>query len=261
MSKIEASLLPSAHLPGSFQYSPAQSKNHLVSTPGKSKKSGNYSILTETPSKSSRNRNNSKDVANNNNNNNNNNPLISKSSDKFLTGKKSDPTPISTSKKAIQINAKAASSPTTHRGPSTPSRQVTDYNKYAGPTFHASPAAGNLPVPKFLSQSVPTGFLMDSVFGPSNPASENENFGSTAGLATLSAPSSPSASPTISPSALPLISSSNSQSIIKRDIPSAVIAPSDATPRYANRAKKFNDDVVVFKPRRKGTAAILSASD
>ncbi|KAK9455606.1 hypothetical protein V1511DRAFT_487544 [Dipodascopsis uninucleata] len=43
-----------------------------------------------------------------------------------------------------------------HSQPSTPSRQVSDPNRYAGPTFHASPAPSNLPVPKFVSQSVPT---------------------------------------------------------------------------------------------------------
>ena len=38
----------------------------------------------------------------------------------------------------------------------TPSRpNVTPVKAYAGPTFHASPAASSLPIPKFLSRSVP----------------------------------------------------------------------------------------------------------
>ena len=39
---------------------------------------------------------------------------------------------------------------------STPSRHnVTPVKAYAGPTFHASPAPSSLPIPKFLSRSVP----------------------------------------------------------------------------------------------------------
>ncbi|KAL9132636.1 MAG: hypothetical protein Q9175_006193, partial [Cornicularia normoerica] len=38
----------------------------------------------------------------------------------------------------------------------TPGRpNVTPVKAYAGPTFHASPAASSLPIPKFLSRSVP----------------------------------------------------------------------------------------------------------
>ena len=38
----------------------------------------------------------------------------------------------------------------------TPSRpNVTPVKAYAGPTFHASPAASSLPIPKFISRSVP----------------------------------------------------------------------------------------------------------
>ena len=38
----------------------------------------------------------------------------------------------------------------------TPNRpNVTPVKAYAGPTFHASPAASSLPIPKFLSRSVP----------------------------------------------------------------------------------------------------------
>ncbi|KAK9467657.1 hypothetical protein V1512DRAFT_261678 [Lipomyces arxii] len=46
--------------------------------------------------------------------------------------------------------------------PMTPNRTVYDPNKYAGPTFHSSPAAANLPVPKFMSTSAPGNNSMES---------------------------------------------------------------------------------------------------
>lgn len=45
---------------------------------------------------------------------------------------------------------------TSHSKPQTPARpSVTPSHAYAGPTFHASPAASALPIPKIFSKSVP----------------------------------------------------------------------------------------------------------
>lgn len=53
-------------------------------------------------------------------------------------------------------NAHGASIPMPRQHSSTPNRQSeTPVKAYAGPTFHASPAASSLPIPKFFSRSVP----------------------------------------------------------------------------------------------------------
>ncbi len=52
------------------------------------------------------------------------------------------------------LNDTPASAP--RRGSATPNRaNETPVKAYAGPTFHASPAASSLPMPKFFSKSVP----------------------------------------------------------------------------------------------------------
>ncbi|KAF1957248.1 hypothetical protein CC80DRAFT_592551 [Byssothecium circinans] len=64
---------------------------------------------------------------------------------------------------------------------------------YAGPTFHASPAPSALPIPKFLSKSVPA----KTRVGPPTPPPDEEG--------------SDSASPTPSPSRAPVLASSRHQ--------------------------------------------------
>lgn len=70
-------------------------------------------------------------------------------------GRKSQggPTRISGPRKPDPNDAQVSVPP---KQPHTPNRQnETPVKAYAGPTFHASPAASSLPIPKFLSRSVP----------------------------------------------------------------------------------------------------------
>jgi hypothetical protein len=56
----------------------------------------------------------------------------------------------------INSNLNGTPQPKDNRKPQTPGRSsATSSRAYAGPTFHASPAPSSLPMPKFLSKSVP----------------------------------------------------------------------------------------------------------
>lgn len=71
----------------------------------------------------------------------------------------------------------------TEAGPSHPISATPAKNQgaYAGPTFHASPAPSALPIPKFLSRSVPVKSRMDPPTPP--PDNSSESTGSPNSLA------------------------------------------------------------------------------
>jgi hypothetical protein len=75
-----------------------------------------------------------------------------------------------------------------HRGSATP---MKNQGAYAGPTFHASPAPSALPIPKFLSRSVPA----KTGSGPPTPPPDNSSDSANS--------PSPSPSPSRAPIAIP----------------------------------------------------------
>lgn len=101
------------------------------------------------------------------NNNANNNNLHNTQSDSGLPSQAHTPKPKKT--RPRQNDHRAASSSdvpkSTRSKPNTKSPTATPAKAaaYAGPTFHASPAASNLPMPKFASKSVPPASTTNSL--------------------------------------------------------------------------------------------------
>ncbi|KAK9379868.1 uncharacterized protein V2V93DRAFT_39674 [Kockiozyma suomiensis] len=141
---------------------------------------------------------------------------------------------------------------------STPVRATGDAaDRYAGPTFHSSPAPNAIPVPKFLSNSVPTGSSVDQFF--TSVASET---GSSSSAVSVSSPSL-SPSTTSSPSILSAVPTFEMEESIlvtqESEAQSAPPSPSPATATKgpAARSSRFGDNVV-FKPRRKQATSTVS---
>ncbi|KAJ8099087.1 hypothetical protein POJ06DRAFT_127568 [Lipomyces tetrasporus] len=133
--------------------------------------------------------------------------------------------------------------------PATPIRQSSDPNRYAGPTFHSSPAPNNLPVPKFASSSAPTGSSVEHYFASKRVA--ESDLSSSANTVPDPASVTPTAS---SPDAsLSIVQSAVTE---KSTEDSIAISAKLETPRTS----RFGDSVV-FKPRRKGLAQVTPNSE
>jgi len=135
--------------------------------------------------------------------------------------------------------------------PSTPARQISDPDRYAGPTFHASPAPSNLPVPKFVSQSVPM---------HSSSSSSLQRFYESEGdlfsQSSTSVPSSPSPSKVVENDFTDHTSVSDDgiadlpSGFAKPDGEALSISPVSIPTMIQSRITRFGDSVV-FKPRRR----------
>ncbi|KAK9486004.1 hypothetical protein V1527DRAFT_88039 [Lipomyces starkeyi] len=138
--------------------------------------------------------------------------------------------------------------------PATPSRQSSDPNRYAGPTFHSSPAPNNLPVPKFASTSAPTGTSVEHYFAGKESV---ESDTSITAYTIVSAPA-PLASTISSPASSP----GASHTIVQAELIDKPVEDSttSSTKVEIGRTSRFGDSVV-FKPRRKGLAPVTTNSE
>ncbi|KAK9324279.1 hypothetical protein V1517DRAFT_372269 [Lipomyces orientalis] len=136
--------------------------------------------------------------------------------------------------------------------PATPIRQSSDPNRYAGPTFHSSPAPNNLPVPKFASSSAPTGSSVEHYIAGKRVAEDLSSSANTVPDATSVSPAT--SSPVLSPCA--------SQSIVQPAVVETSTEDSKAISAKLEtpRTSRFGDSVV-FKPRRKGLAQVTPNSE
>ncbi|KAK7207094.1 hypothetical protein BZA70DRAFT_4200 [Myxozyma melibiosi] len=131
---------------------------------------------------------------------------------------------------------------------STPVRSAS--NAYAGPTFHASPAPTAIPVPKFMSSSVPTGSSMDQYF-----TSAASDTGSNGSVASAPSPlSSTASSPSLSLAAPTFVMDEGEPALVQSAPPSPSPVNIPAAPAKAPAPRPSNrfGDSVVFRPRRKG---------
>ncbi|KAK9386890.1 hypothetical protein V1515DRAFT_586961 [Lipomyces mesembrius] len=138
--------------------------------------------------------------------------------------------------------------------PATPIRQSGDPNRYAGPTFHSSPAPNNLPVPKFASTSAPTSASVEHYFtGKKSVESDTSLSANT----IVSAPAS-LASTTSSPASSPGASHAIVQiGVIDKQVEDTTMS---STKVEIAQTSRFGDSVV-FKPRRKGLAPVATNSE
>ncbi|KAK9373700.1 uncharacterized protein V1513DRAFT_480203 [Lipomyces chichibuensis] len=137
--------------------------------------------------------------------------------------------------------------------PATPIRQSSDPNRYAGPTFHSSPAPNNLPVPKFASTSAPTGVSVEQYFaGKKSVGSDASISANTIGSAPASLASTTS-SPASSPGA--------SHTMVRAEVIDKVEDTTTSTAKVEISGTSRFGDSVVFKPRRKGLAPVTTNSE
>ncbi|KAK9371345.1 hypothetical protein V1509DRAFT_24711 [Lipomyces kononenkoae] len=160
--------------------------------------------------------------------------------DKFET------TPTTTSNMKTRKNQAPDQHPI-QTAPVTPIRHSSDPSRYAGPTFHSSPAPSNIPVPRFASTSAPTSSSVEHYFSVRNSMeSDHSSSASASGAASLdSTISSPISSPGVS------------HTTVQTGLTSKRIEESaTGSTKVENvRISRFGDDVV-FKPRRKGLASV-----
>ncbi|KAK9351868.1 hypothetical protein V1505DRAFT_167915 [Lipomyces doorenjongii] len=130
--------------------------------------------------------------------------------------------------------------------PVTPIRQSGDPNRYAGPTFHSSPAPNNLPVPKFASTSAPTGASVDHYFAGKKSVELDTSLSANTFVSTPASLASTTSSPASSPGA--------SHAMLQTEIIDKQVEGTVA------RTSRFGDSVV-FKPRRKGLAPVTTNSE
>ncbi|KAK9239021.1 hypothetical protein V1525DRAFT_449274 [Lipomyces kononenkoae] len=131
--------------------------------------------------------------------------------------------------------------------PATPIRHSSDPSRYAGPTFHSSPAPNNIPVPRFASTSAPTGSSVEHYFS-ARKSMESDNSSSVSASAGTSLDST-----TPSPASSPGASHTTVQAEI---IVNRVEDTATGSTKVENaRISRFGDSVV-FKPRRKGLASV-----
>ncbi|KAK9313451.1 hypothetical protein V1522DRAFT_437474 [Lipomyces starkeyi] len=157
-------------------------------------------------------------------------------------------------KKQPKQQASQSQSQQISNAPATPSRQSSDPNRYAGPTFHSSPAPNNLPVPRFASTSAPTGASVEHYFAGKKSV---ESDTSITAYTIVSAPAS-LASTVSSPASSP----GASHTIVQAELIDKQVEDSttSSTKVEMARTSRFGDSVV-FKPRRKGLAPVTTNSE
>jgi hypothetical protein len=104
---------------------------------------------------------------------------------------------------------------------------------YAGPTFHASPAPSALPIPKFLSRSVPA----KTQSGPPTPPPEDSDSANTG---------SPSPSPSRAPIAIPARNDDSPLDMLFRADKAERAMNANYSPASNSMPRYYNQDSAVF---------------
>jgi hypothetical protein len=138
----------------------------------------------------------------------------------------------STDRSSVPVSAQATLTDTEapRYGSATPAKVQ---GAYAGPTFHASPAPSALPIPKFLSRSVPA----KTQSGPPTPPPEDSDSGNTG---------SPSPSPSRAPIAIPARNDDSPLDMLFRADKAERAKNANFSPASNSMHRHYNQDSAVF---------------